>query len=230
MLNEAAACPASELGFLASLRPGTLARLRAAGTRRTIEAGAPLFHEGDCSTEVYLVLQGRIKIVSCARGGQEAVLAVRSAGDIIGELSAIDNRPRSAAGYAFERAQVQVIPAATFLELLRTTPDLSLALLALVSSKLRDADRKRVEFGSDATQRVVQRLLELADRFGHHTKSTVEVQLPLSQMELAGWTMASREAVGKALRVLREAGLVQTGRRNIVITDLDGLRRWPGTP
>ncbi len=54
--------------------------------------------------------------------------------------------------------------------------------------------------------------------------------LPLSQDELAGWTGASREAVSKALRSLRDRGLLETGRRRVIIYDLDGLRESPERP
>jgi CRP-like cAMP-binding protein len=52
----------------------------------------------------------------------------------------------------------------------------------------------------------------------------VRIGLPLSQDELAGWTGASREAVTKALRQLRSAGWISTGRLNVVVRDLDALR------
>jgi CRP-like cAMP-binding protein len=98
--------------------------------------------------------------------------------------------------------------------------------MRLVTGKLRDADRKRIEYGAyDTTGRVATRLLELADRYGEQTGAGVRVALPLSQDELAGWTGSSREAVSKALRSLRDRGLIETGRRRVVIHDLDGLRR-----
>ncbi|GAA3308369.1 hypothetical protein GCM10020219_009520 [Nonomuraea dietziae] len=69
------------------------------------------------------------------------------------------------------------------------------------------------------------RLVELAERYGEQTSTGLRVALPLSQDELAGWTGASREAVSKALRTLRDRGLIETGRRRVVVHDLDGLRR-----
>ena len=56
----------------------------------------------------------------------------------------------------------------------------------------------------------------------------VRIGVALSQDELAGWVGASREAVAKALRVLRDRGFVTTGRRTMTVLDLDGLRRRAG--
>ena len=51
------------------------------------------------------------------------------------------------------------------------------------------------------------------------------LDVPLSQEELAGWTGASREAVNKALQVLRSLHMIETGRRRLTVLDADGLRR-----
>ena len=112
-----------------------------------------------------------------------------------------------------------------FIEFLRTHGQAATVLLRLITSRLRDADRKRVEFGAfDIAARVAGRLVELADRFGEPDGRGVRISVALSQDELAGWVGASREAVAKALRVLRERGFVTTGRRTMTVLDLDGLR------
>jgi len=72
---------------------------------------------------------------------------------------------------------------------------------------------------------VARRLLDLAERFGKETPEGVKVELPLSQEELASWCGASRESTVKALRTLREVGALTTGRRQVTLHDVDGLRR-----
>ena len=76
--------------------------------------------------------------------------------------------------------------------------------------------------------RVAFRLVELADRFGEPTQEGIRITLPFTQEELAGWIGASREAVVKALRVLRSRGYIETQRKTVVVTDLAGLRRRAG--
>ena len=76
----------------------------------------------------------------------------------------------------------------------------------------------------DIPGRVARRLVELAERFGEPDGQGVRIGVALSQDELAGWVGASREAVAKALRVLRDRGFVTTGRRTMTVLDLDGLR------
>jgi CRP-like cAMP-binding protein len=99
-------------------------------------------------------------------------------------------------------------------------------LMRILSERLRDADRKRIEFGVyDTLKRVARRLVELADRFGESTEAGIKITLPFTQDELAGWVGASKEAVTKALRILRARGYVRTERRKFTVIDVEGLRR-----
>jgi CRP-like cAMP-binding protein len=94
----------------------------------------------------------------------------------------------------------------------------------MLSSRLRDADEKRIEFSAyDSVGRVARRLVEMAARFGDPQDQGLRITLPLSQEELAGWTGSSREAVSKALQSLRSKGLIETERRAVTILDLPRL-------
>ena len=73
--------------------------------------------------------------------------------------------------------------------------------------------------------RVAWRLHELSERFGEATGDGIEVELPLSQEQLASWCGASREATVKALAALRTLGCISTGRRSVLIRDLEALGR-----
>lgn len=196
------------------------------GVTTRFEQDARLFHEGDPTDHVIVLRSGRVKIGFTDRGGREVVLAVRGPGDVIGEFAAIDGKPRSAAGRALEPVEAVVIPAQRFRELLSSRPGIAVALLEEVVDRVRDADRKRVEFGAvDTEGRVARRLVELAERFGEPTPGGVHIALRLTQEDLAGFTGRSREAVAKVLAVFRAQGWVETGRQRVVIRDLDALTR-----
>jgi CRP/FNR family transcriptional regulator, cyclic AMP receptor protein len=215
--------------FMARLGRSDQAELVKRGRRRQYPAGASLYLEGESCSTVIVVLSGRVKVFSLTEHGEEIVLAVRGPGALLGELSAVDGAPRSASVAALEPVMALVVPIAAFIEFLRGHGDAAIVLLQLVTSRLRDADRKRVEVAAyDIPARVARRLVELADRFGEPDGQGVRIAVALTQDELAGWVGASREAVAKALRVLRDRGFVSTGRRTMTVLDLDGLRRRAG--
>jgi CRP-like cAMP-binding protein len=214
------------IGFIAALDPEQAAALRERGITRRFRKGQALFHQGGSSDRVVVVLSGRVKVSTLTDGGREIVLAFRGPGDLLGELAAIDGQPRSATVEAIEPVEALAIPAADFRSYLIAHPEVSLLLLQMLSRRLRDADRKRVEYAAhDTVGRVAARLVELAERYGKPVKQGLEIGLPLSQEELAGWTGASREAVSKALQTLRKVNWVLTERRRITVVDLEALRR-----
>jgi CRP-like cAMP-binding protein len=215
--------------FMARLRSTDRDELTARSRPRRWPAGASLFLEGEQSSTVVVIATGRVKVFQLTEDGEEIVLAVRGAGAILGELSAIDGLPRSASVAALEPVVAHVLRVESFLEFLDTHAPAAVALLQLTVERLRDADRKRVEFAAyDTPARVAQRILELAERFGEPDAQGTRITVALSQDELAGWVGASREAVAKALRTLRDNGQLTTGRRTMTVLDLDGLRRRAG--
>jgi CRP-like cAMP-binding protein len=210
--------------FLSMLTDEEIKELREAGRVRRWDRGTTVMTEGDTSDWVLVLLEGRVKVSSHTTSGTEVVLAVRGPGGLLGELSAIDGSPRSATVTALEPITGVVVR--EFPVFLQSHGRIAVMLMQLVTGRLRDADRKRIEYGAfDTTGRVATRLIELAERYGEKTNSGLRVALPLSQDELAGWTGASREAVSKALRTLRDRGLIETGRRRVVIHDLEGLKK-----
>jgi CRP-like cAMP-binding protein len=200
--------------------------LKQNGHRRGFRHGQSLFVEGDRAERVFVIEHGWVLLSCTAASGREIVLGVCGPGDVIGELSSFDGEPRSATALALGDVEAVVAPSA---ELTRALEDPSAAreLIRVLAARLRDGDRKRLEFASRGTLgRVAWRLLELSDRFGEPADDGVSVALPLSQEQLASWCGASREATVKALRSLRSFDCISTGRRHVVIRDLEALHRY----
>jgi CRP/FNR family transcriptional regulator, cyclic AMP receptor protein len=215
--------------FLEALEATEAGWLHERGVARRFERGAALFHERQLSDRVMILLEGRVKIASASEDGREAVLAFRGPGEVLGELSAIDGQPRSASVIAVDPVRALVVPAGDFRQFLERTPRATLWLLTRVISRLREADRKRVEFGtSDTIGRVAARLVELAERYGRPAEHGVRIDLPITQEELASWVGSSREGVNKALHTLRGLHWVETERRSLTVLDLEALRRRAG--
>jgi CRP/FNR family transcriptional regulator, cyclic AMP receptor protein len=212
--------------FLESLGSDDADELRALGRRRTYRPGDTLFLERDAGREVLVLLRGRVKLGRVSPAGREAVLGIREPGDLIGEMAAIDAAVRSATATALDDVEVLAVPGPAFLAFIEATPAAGAHLLRIFSSRLRDADVKRLEYLSqDTVGRVCARLVELAERFGAPDTGGTHIGVPITQEELAGWTGASREAVVKALRTLRELGWIATSRSGITVLDVDALRR-----
>ena len=149
------------------------------------------------------------------------MLDVIEPGNIVGEVAAIDGRPRSATATALTATEVVSIPAATFVAFLESNPGVALILMRYVAGRLRDTSRRQVEYGAlDAVGRVCRRLVEMMDRYGVPTGTGVRIDGPLTQSDIAAWAGLSREAVVKALQRLRAVGWVATTARTITVLDV----------
>lgn len=213
-------------GTLLGLDPARSKTLLALGRPRHYAPGSTLFNEGETSDRVIVLMEGLVKVSFYTDEGKEVLLGIRGPGSMLGDMSALDGRPRSATVAALAPVETVVIPTDAFRSFLTSDPEISLAMLATLSARLRDADKKRIEFGSlDTTGRVAMRLLELADRFGVATDQGINIAVSLSQRDLAGWTGSSREGVSKALQNLRARKIVTTDRKQITILDPTALER-----
>ena len=214
-------------GFVDALDERARAGLAGLGHVHRYRNGASVFTEGDRTSDVALVLTGRLKIVCTTESGGEVTLAVRHPGELVGELAALDGHgtPRTASAIAVGATTVRLIRATEFTDFLVAHPASSLVLLRTLTARLRDAERRRVEFGSiDASRRLARLLVELAGPPDDRGRATVT--LSLSQSELASLIGASRESVTRAFARLRRLDLVETGRRSVVVHDVDQLERF----
>ncbi|CAL9366692.1 Crp/Fnr family transcriptional regulator [Saccharothrix sp. NPDC042600] len=205
--------------FWGLLTPAEHAVLAATGTERDYASGAVVCHEGEVSRHVLVVLRGLLRVTAATANGGEKVLAVRGAGDIVGERSAIDGRPRSATVRALVDVRALVLTDTAFADLCQRRPRIAWAVLTVVVARQRDTDRQRIQFSGTATQRVAAVLIDVALQRGIADQGAVS----LSQEELAGIAGTSRESLVRVLRSLREQGIIRTGRKKIDILQVSRL-------
>src|SRR3954451_16898601 len=108
-----------ELGRMES---GTVALLRDEGRARRFRTGATLFHEGDHSDWIGLVVKGRVKISCFGADGRERLVAGGGPGELAGGLSAIDGEPRSATATVLDPLEATVLTAEEFVDVLESHP------------------------------------------------------------------------------------------------------------
>ncbi|MEV4385873.1 Crp/Fnr family transcriptional regulator [Micromonospora sp. NPDC049580] len=199
--------------------------LLALGTERRYASRATLFHQGEPTQHVALLLTGWAKVSVQSRRGDEVLLAIRGPDDILGELSAIDDRPRSATVTALVPVRARIIPEQQFLRHLQDFPGVMFAMLQHVTARLRESDAERLRYVSTSgSGRIISLLLDLAERQGRRAPDGVVIDLPLTQQELAKAAATSREVAARTLRMLRERGLVRTSRQRIVLVQVTVLR------
>ncbi|MFE9371693.1 Crp/Fnr family transcriptional regulator [Streptomyces sp. NPDC006711] len=218
-----------QVPFLARLDPEARTALLALGRALRFPARTVVIHQDEPSTHVLLILHGWTKVTAAAVNGYEVLLALRGPGDIVGEGAALSGRPRAATVTSLERLETVAIEQRRFIGFLHHSPQVALQLLSLTTDRLRSGDQRRLETAAlTVRERLAVLLLDLARTHGHRTPEGLELTVPLSQYEIAGSIGASREAVARLLKDLRDRRAVVTSRRRLVIVRPDLLRRISG--
>jgi CRP-like cAMP-binding protein len=131
--------------FLHTLTPAESDALEDMGEPGAYPAGEIIFEQGGIADCVLLVRSGRVRVTATAGDGEAVVLAERGAGELLGELSGIDGQPRSASVTALDEVRGLVIPLRAFRGFLLDHPRVAVALLELLSRRLREAEARRAD-------------------------------------------------------------------------------------
>ena len=215
-----------EGALLAYLADADREYLLARGTRRRFRANDVVLMEGDPSDHVHVLVAGWVRVSTIVEDGREVLFGLRGPGEVLGDLAAVTGRPRSASVRAIEPCTVFQLTGAEFVDVLHARPAIAIATIKTVAARLRNAESARIDAAAfDVSRRVAAVLVRLAEERGRTVPEGVVVDA-LSQEDIAAQIGAARRTVARALRVLRERGIVETGRRRFLIRELRVLRAF----
>lgn len=199
----------------------SLARLL---VERSFGRGDVVFFEDDPGDALYIVQSGRVKIYRVAEDGREKTLALFGEGDFFGEMALVDGGPRSAIAEAVVKTTIYALHRVEFQELVTANPAISLGMIKVLSSRLRQTNSQVMDaVFRDVRGRVVQTLLELSIRHGVEFNGESMIDMKLTHQELANMVGTARETVSRILAELQDAGLVRFEGRNMVLVDASRL-------
>ena len=215
--------------LFAALDPEASEALRRSMTDVRLARGKALFHEGDLGDRLYVVTAGKVKLSRRSADGRENLLGILGPGEMFGELSLFDPRPRTATATAVTSTTVSGLGHDDLETWLRTHPEVAGPLLAAMARRLRRSNEAMTDLVfSDVPGRVAKALLDMAQRFGEETQDGLRVTHDLTQEELAQLVGASRETVNKALADFASRGFLRLDGRAVVLLDIDRLTRRAG--
>lgn len=175
-----------------------------------VKKGKVIFYQYEESTDLYIILEGSVKASLSDSEGKELVLNIFKKGDFFGELSLLDGKPRSATIVTTEDSIIGVLKREHFLKLLKNNPMISISLLSALVERIRMTDEMLGAMAFlDVSRRILKFLMNIAEKEGEKTKDGLIKIKKITHRELASCTGASREAVTKALKVLKFKGILR---------------------
>jgi CRP/FNR family transcriptional regulator, cyclic AMP receptor protein len=191
--------------------------LAAGSTRRNFPKGRMIVAEGEPSQSLYILLSGRAKVQRSDSEGKEVILAVLGPGEFFGEMSLIDDAPRSASVITLESCDFMAINKDGFKAMMTQSTEMCMQIMKGLVKRLRGADQKIETLALlDVYGRVARVLLD----FSENVDGVRIVKGRLPRQEIAKMIGASREMVSRVMKGLETDGfIVDEGEGKLILRE-----------
>ena len=184
----------------------------------------------DDAERLYIVKHGRVRLYRLTPDGKQLTLDILDKGRIVGRMSWLGQELNDVYADAIEDAVICSFTPEELRRLIDRFPSIGLNMIRYLSDRLAVSDREReVMAFRSVEQRLVARLLELAERFGRAADGGMAIDARLTQQELADMIGTSRETLATTISSLRERGILDMQNQRVVIRDLEELRELSGS-
>jgi CRP-like cAMP-binding protein len=206
------------VSIFAELDQASAAALERLMRRRRFDEGAVVVSEAERGDALYVLASGKVKVVLYGESGREVILSIfKEAGDFFGEMSLLDDEPRSATVTTMEPSTLLVLSRADFQAHLARHPRLAIQVMTELSRRLRRADAVIGDLALlDVLGRLAAKLRDLALADGEPAPEGRVLRRP-SQAEIAAMIGTSRETVSRALSELARRGDVELDGRRLLV-------------
>lgn len=214
-----------QIPFLGNLPHPDLSELAVQSQAEHIQRNAPIYHKGDASSHLFLLLRGAVKVCSFSEDGREIIKEMLSPVTLFGDLGLVGEKERQENAFSMqEDVQILRIPNETFRKLMRKYPALSMDIVDWLGSRLRRTEaRLEALMFKDARERIIDFLKDSAEHQGKKIGFELLIKHSMTQQDIANYTGTSRQTVTSVLNELRKSNLIYFNRRSILIRDLERL-------
>ena len=203
----------------------TLVNLFHQGTKLTYKKGEFIIRPGDTPSGVFYIQSGLVKAYDITKYGDENLLIIRRAGEILGLTWAITGQDRHIIYAALAPTTVLLISRDQFTSFLHTNPKAALPLIDMLVDMYRMHSERilNLEYRT-VRERLASFLLSSVRRFGRETSKGILIDAPLRHQDIASSISATRETTGRELATLERHGVLKNEQLYITITDIEKLR------
>jgi CRP/FNR family transcriptional regulator len=216
----------SGVGLFALLSREQLGRIAHGIPAKSLEVGEHVYTPTYRGEIFYLLLEGRVRIYRL-EAGQEVTISVLEAGEMFGEAAFTSRNGKGSYAQAIAASKIAFLNRSTFYRLIQRDPELGIRTIELLGERLSFYEQRIADLGlKKVPARLASLILQLVESDGIVTgKGRYRLSAHYTHEQLALMVGAKRVAVSRAMKGLREAGAVKTGRRRIVVKDAEALRR-----
>ena len=180
--------------------------------------GQTIYTRDAPSTNIYLVIDGKVKICRLAEDGQRVVIDIRRQDEFFGESALVNERQRVEEATALEDTKLMTWTTAEIEQIIDRRPRLGIALVQLLAQRTVDLGDRIQSFSADhIAQRLMRSLVRLSERLGTPEDDGCVRIMPLTHELLSQWVGTSREIVTHYMNQFRRQGCLWYSRQGIVL-------------
>jgi CRP/FNR family transcriptional regulator, dissimilatory nitrate respiration regulator len=196
------------------------ASLAAIAIQRNYSRGQSFFSEGDEAVGFYVILSGKVKIFKLSPEGKEQIFHIMEDNEPFGEAAVFAGQHYPASAQALGETRALFFPRLKFVELISREPSLALAMLALLSLRLR---RLTLLVENLSLKEVPGRLAAYLLYRQEHNSGAATIELDISKNQMAGLLGTIPETLSRILKRMNDEKLIKAEARSIAILDKKGL-------
>ncbi|MDD5370126.1 MAG: Crp/Fnr family transcriptional regulator [Anaerolineaceae bacterium] len=214
----------SRLPFFGSLSPQALVGINRQFVEIGYAPGAAIYYSGDPASRLFVVADGKVKLLQHAMNGRDVLLDILIPGEFFGSLSLIPTATYADTAQAHTSVCALSITTGEFRTILDQFPGVTLQVLDVMSARLIAANQKVLQLSAlTVEQRIAFTLLNLAEKLGVQREGVLLIDTPLSRDELASMTGSTTETASRVMSQFQSDGLVDSGRQWVAILEKSKL-------
>ena len=215
-----------QINLLKDLSEQELQELDERTVMKTADKNEYVYFPKEPSKIMFFLKKGRIKIGSYSKDGKEIIKAILYPGEVFGEMGIVGETNRKDFAMAMDSdTRMCTINIEEFREIMNSNPHLSLQITKNIGEKLRNVERRLESLiFKDARERIIDFMIDMADRYGKKIGFEVLVKHDLTHQDIANLTATSRQTVTTVLNDLKDKDLIYMERKRFLIRDLDKLK------
>lgn len=187
---------------------------------RRYAAGIAVFEQGQPAEQFYVLLHGRLRVTQVTPEGQQVVVRMVNPGDLFGIARALRRSDYPGTAAAVVESIALAWPMTAWDGLLSRHPALAVNAMQTIGARLQEAHARLRELATEEVERrVAHAVLRLASQSGRQEAAGIRIDFPVSKQDIAEMTGTTLHTVSRILSAWEAAGLVEGGRRKLLIRD-----------
>jgi CRP-like cAMP-binding protein len=217
------------LPFFAGLSDQALAGANARFVEVGYTPGERVYAAGDPAERLFVVAEGKIKLLQHAAGGRDVLLDILTTGEFFGNLASLGVSVYPDTAQVLTPACVMSIRSDDFRRVLDEHPELALKTLAVMAARLQAANQRVMQLSSmPVDRRIAFTLLGLGNKLGRKQEGSLLIDTPLSRDDLAEMTGTTPETVSRVMSQFQSDGIIESGRQWVAIKSMQQLETLAG--